>query len=70
VLVCTGDQDLMARGGDELAAKLGHGHHFSIEGRNHMNAVPARAFKDAAVAFLADAADAPALPHPQRPESV
>ena len=52
VLICTGDQDVMAQGGAELAAKLGSGRHFNIEGRNHMNAVPARAFKDAAVGFL------------------
>lgn len=52
VLVATGTEDPMARGGDELAARLGHGSHFAIEGRNHMNAVPARTFKEAAVAFL------------------
>lgn len=53
-LVCTGDQDPMARGGDRLAAALGRGTHHSLAGRNHMNAVPARAFKEAAVAFLGD----------------
>jgi hypothetical protein len=52
VLVCTGDQDPIARGGDELAAALGSGRFVSIPGRNHMNAVPARAFKEAAVEFL------------------
>jgi pimeloyl-ACP methyl ester carboxylesterase len=52
VLVCAGDQDPIARGGDELAARLGHGQFVPIPGRNHMNAVPARDFKDAAVAFL------------------
>ena len=54
ILVCTGDQDWMARGGDDLAARLGSGRHFNIAGRNHMNAVPARAFKDAALAYLAE----------------
>ncbi len=54
VLVCTGAEDPLARGGDELAALLGSGRHISIEGRNHMNAVPARQFKEAALAFLAE----------------
>ncbi len=53
VLICTGDQDPLARGGHELAARLGNGRFFNIAGRNHMNAVPARAFKEAAVRFLA-----------------
>jgi len=53
VLVCAGDQDPLARGADHLAAALGHGKFFAIEGRNHMNAVPARTFKDAALEFLA-----------------
>lgn len=52
VLICTGDQDVMARGGDRLAQRLGSGRHYSIEGRNHMNAVPARVFKEAAIEFL------------------
>jgi pimeloyl-ACP methyl ester carboxylesterase len=52
VLICTGDEDQLARGGDELAAKLGNARHFNIPGRNHMNAVPARAFKEAALEFL------------------
>ncbi len=52
VLVCTGDEDQLARGGEELAAKLGNGRHFNIAGRNHMNAVPARTFKEAALGFL------------------
>ncbi|MEP7104607.1 MAG: alpha/beta fold hydrolase [Chloroflexota bacterium] len=52
ILVCNGDQDPIARGGDELAAALGNGRFVSVEGRNHMNAVPARPFKEAALAFL------------------
>lgn len=53
ILVCTGDQDPLASGGDELAAALGDGRFVSIPGRNHMNAVPARTFKEAALEFLA-----------------
>ena len=52
VLVCTGELDPLARGGDELAAALGNGRHQPIAGRNHMNAVPARQFKEAALEFL------------------
>lgn len=52
VLVCAGDLDPMARGAGELAARLGDGSHVVLTGRNHMNAVPARAFKEAAIAFL------------------
>lgn len=55
VLVCTGDQDPLAAGGDQLATALGNGRHQVIAGRNHMNAVPARQFKEAALAFLAAA---------------
>ena len=54
VLVCTGEEDPLARGGNELAALLGNGRHISIEGRNHMNAVPARQFKESALAFLTE----------------
>jgi pimeloyl-ACP methyl ester carboxylesterase len=53
VLVCAGDHDPLARGGDQLAAALGNGRFVPIAGRNHMNAVPARAFKEAALEFLA-----------------
>jgi len=53
VLVCAGDQDPIARGADQLAAALGDGRFVAIEGRNHMNAVPARTFKEAALEFLA-----------------
>jgi pimeloyl-ACP methyl ester carboxylesterase len=55
ILVCAGDQDPIARGGDQLAAALGNGRFLALEGRNHMNAVPARAFKEGALAFLAEA---------------
>jgi pimeloyl-ACP methyl ester carboxylesterase len=52
VLICAGDQDDLARGAEELARVLGQAHFFNIEGRNHMNAVPARTFKEAALSFL------------------
>lgn len=52
VLVCAGDRDPIAAGARELSALLGNGSFFAIEGRNHMNAVPARAFKEAALEFL------------------
>lgn len=54
VLVCAGDRDPIAQGAEELAGALGKGRYFKIEGRNHMNAVPARAFKEAAAAFLGE----------------
>lgn len=60
VLVCAGDRDTIAQGAEELARRLGRGRYFKIEGRNHMNAVPARAFKEAAAAFLAEADSASA----------
>ncbi len=52
VLICAGDRDHLAQGAEELARVLGQGHFFNIEGRNHMNAVPARTFKEAALTFL------------------
>jgi pimeloyl-ACP methyl ester carboxylesterase len=52
VLICAGDRDPLAQGADQLARLLGDGHFFEIEGRNHMNAVPARTFKEAALNFL------------------
>ncbi len=52
VLVCAGERDQMAEGAEELARLLGNGRFFNVEGRNHMNAVPARTFKEAAVTFL------------------
>jgi pimeloyl-ACP methyl ester carboxylesterase len=57
VLVCAGDRDPIAAGAEELAAMLGSGRFFEIEGRNHMNAVPARTFKEAAIAFLREVPD-------------
>jgi pimeloyl-ACP methyl ester carboxylesterase len=52
VAVMAGDQDPIARGAPDLAGRIPGARYVPIAGRNHMNAVPARQFKDAAVAFL------------------
>jgi pimeloyl-ACP methyl ester carboxylesterase len=52
VAVMTGDQDPIARGAAELVAEIPGATHVAIAGRNHMNAVPARQFKEAALEFL------------------
>jgi len=56
VAIMTGDQDPIARGAPELAAQIPSARYVPITGRNHMNAVPARQFKEAALAFLDGAA--------------
>lgn len=53
VAIMTGEHDPIARGAPELAAQIPGARHVPIIGRNHMNAVPARQFKDAALNFLA-----------------
>lgn len=57
VAIMAGDKDPLAREAPELAAKINRAHLVAIEGRNHMNAVPARQFKEAAVDFLRSASD-------------
>ena len=52
VAVMVGDQDPIASGGPELASLIPGARYVPIAGRNHMNAVPARQFKDAALGFL------------------
>jgi pimeloyl-ACP methyl ester carboxylesterase len=52
VAIMVGDQDLVARGGAELAAQIPGARYVSLTGRNHMSAVPARKFKEAALEFL------------------
>jgi pimeloyl-ACP methyl ester carboxylesterase len=54
MLIVAGDQDPLARGAPELARAIPGARCVGIPGRNHMNTVPARQFKDAALAFLAD----------------
>jgi pimeloyl-ACP methyl ester carboxylesterase len=53
VAIMAGDQDPLAKGAEELAGRIPGARHIAIEGRNHMNAVPARQFKSAALEFLA-----------------
>jgi pimeloyl-ACP methyl ester carboxylesterase len=52
VAIMVGDQDPIARGSAELARKVPGARYVPITGRNHMNAVPARQFKDATLEFL------------------
>ncbi|MDQ6771481.1 MAG: alpha/beta fold hydrolase [Candidatus Dormibacteraeota bacterium] len=52
VLVVIGDQDVVAQGGEAAARLIPGGRFLSLPGRNHMNAVPARSFKEAALEFL------------------
>jgi pimeloyl-ACP methyl ester carboxylesterase len=53
VLIVTGDHDPLAAGAGDLAEAIPGGSHVTLAGRNHMNAVPARQFKTAALEFLA-----------------
>jgi pimeloyl-ACP methyl ester carboxylesterase len=53
--IMAGDQDPIARGAPKLAERIPGARYVAIEGRNHMNAVPARQFKSAALEFLAGA---------------
>ena len=52
IAVMVGDQDAIAGGAPELARRIPGARYVPIAGRNHMNAVPARQFKDAATGFL------------------
>jgi pimeloyl-ACP methyl ester carboxylesterase len=52
VAIMAGDQDPIARGAPELAREIPGARYVPIPGRNHMNAVPARQFKSAALEFL------------------
>lgn len=54
IAVMAGDQDPIARDAPELARRIPGARYVAIEGRNHMNAVPARYFKSAALEFLAE----------------
>ena len=53
VAMMAGDLDPIARGAPELARQIPGARFVAISGRNHMNAVPARHFKEAALDFLA-----------------
>ena len=53
VAIMAGDLDPIAQGAHELARQIPGARFVAISGRNHMNAVPARQFKEAALDFLA-----------------
>jgi pimeloyl-ACP methyl ester carboxylesterase len=53
VAIMAGDRDPVARNAPQLAAQVPGARFVAIEGRDHMNAVPARQFKEAALGFLA-----------------
>lgn len=55
VLFATGSEDAILEGSRQLSAAAPQGRFFEIPGRNHFNAPGARAFKEAALAFLAEA---------------
>jgi pimeloyl-ACP methyl ester carboxylesterase len=54
VAIMAGDEDPIARDAPELANRIPSARYVPIEGRNHMNAVPARQFKAAALEFLSE----------------
>lgn len=51
-LLVAGDGDPIAHDAETIAALMPNARYVELKGRDHMNAVPARAFKDAALAFL------------------
>ncbi|SMH47223.1 Pimeloyl-ACP methyl ester carboxylesterase [Rathayibacter oskolensis] len=53
MLLVTGDADPIAPGGAQLAAEAG-ARFVSVPGRDHTSTVPARAFKEAVLGFLAE----------------
>lgn len=54
ILFATGAEDAIIAGSRQLASAAPEGRFFEIPDRNHFNAVGSHAFKDAALAFLAD----------------
>ncbi|WP_341940872.1 alpha/beta hydrolase [Microbacterium sp. LWH10-1.2] len=54
ILFATGSKDAIIEGSRALAAAAPHGSFFEIPDRNHFNAPGSRAFKEAALAFLAE----------------
>ncbi|MFO7689343.1 MAG: alpha/beta fold hydrolase [Cryobacterium sp.] len=54
LLFATGSDDHILEASRALAAAAPHGSFFEIPGRNHFNAPPSRAFRDAALEFLRD----------------
>ena len=54
ILVVVGDRDELARNAPELVELIPSSRLVTIAGRDHMGAVPAREFKEAAIAFLSE----------------
>ena len=54
ILIVVGDRDTIARGAPELIELIPTARLVTIEGRDHMSAVPARDFKRAALDFLTE----------------
>jgi pimeloyl-ACP methyl ester carboxylesterase len=54
ILVVVGDRDELARNAPELVELIPSARLVTIAGRDHMGAVPAREFKEAAIAFLSE----------------
>lgn len=52
ILIVAGDRDDIARGAPELVELIASARLYIIKGRDHMSAVPAREFKQAAIDFL------------------
>jgi len=52
VLIVVGELDPIARGAAEISRQIPGARYVTIPGRNHLNVVPARPFKEAALAFL------------------
>ena len=54
ILLAVGDRDVIAHDATRLASQIPTARLVMIPGRDHMGAVPARQFKDAALEFLAE----------------
>ena len=54
ILVVVGDRDELARNASELVELIPSSRLVTIPGRDHMGAVPAREFKEAAISFLSE----------------
>jgi pimeloyl-ACP methyl ester carboxylesterase len=52
VLIVVGEVDPIARDAAEISQQIPGARYVTIPGRNHLNVVPARPFKEAALAFL------------------
>jgi pimeloyl-ACP methyl ester carboxylesterase len=55
ILVVVGDRDELVSGADELVAEIPTSRLVTVPGRDHLGTVPAREFKEAALAFFEEA---------------